>query len=253
MRPRAAPRPGARRVTMPSPAAALRVGGLVPFTQIDFPGRLSAVVFVQGCPWRCAYCHNPHLQARDAMPERTWADVLEFLARRTGLLDAVVFSGGEPTIDPALPRAIDDVRALGMKVGIHSAGMAPRPLAAVLPGVDWIGLDVKAPLDDRKRHDLVTGVRGDVAKVRESVQAVLRSGARHEFRTTAHLALLDDAALLRIGRSLASMGARAYALQVARPVTDAGVALATVARSYPAPATLKRLADLFESFVVRRD
>ena len=63
-------------MTMPSSAGGLRVGGLVPFTQIDFPGRFSAVVFVQGCPWRCAYCHNPHLQARDAVPERPRADVL---------------------------------------------------------------------------------------------------------------------------------------------------------------------------------
>lgn len=240
-------------MTMPSSAGGLRVGGLVPFTQIDFPGRFSAVVFVQGCPWRCAYCHNPHLQARDAVPERPWADVLEFLARRAGLLDAVVFSGGEPTIDPALPRAIGDVRALGLRVGLHSAGMAPRRLAALLRGVDWVGLDVKAPLDDVPRHDLVTGVLGGVPKVRESVQAVLRSGAKHEFRTTAHPALLDDAALLRIGGSLASMGARAFAVQVARPVASAGSSLPMVARSYPAPETLDRLADLFESFVVRRD
>jgi pyruvate formate lyase activating enzyme len=234
-------------------AAGLRVGGLTPFTNIDFPGRLSAVVFVQGCPWRCGYCHNPHLQPRAAGSGTAWTDVLAFLERRVDLLDAVVFSGGEPTIDPALADAIRDVRALGFQVGLHSAGMYPRRLAEVLPLVDWVGLDIKAPLDDPARHDKVTGIAGGVPKVRESVEAVLRSGARHEFRTTGHPSLLGDDDLLRIGLSLASMGARAFAVQVARPVREIAMPLASVGPQYPARVTLDRLAGLFPDFVLRRD
>ena len=138
-------------------AAALRVGGLAPLSATDFPGALAAVVFCQGCPWRCGYCHNPHLIERRGTRELAWPAVLEFLERRRGLLDAVVFSGGEPTVQHALPGAMRAARALGFGIGLHTAGMAPRRLAAVLPLADWVGMDIKAPFDDYPR---ITGVRG---------------------------------------------------------------------------------------------
>ncbi len=78
-------------------ADALRVGGFVPFTSTDYPGALAAVVFCQGCPWRCGYCHNPHLIAARGDDERDFARIVDWLGTRRGLLDAVVFSGGEPT------------------------------------------------------------------------------------------------------------------------------------------------------------
>ena len=129
-------------------AEALVVGGLQPFTTIDYPGALAAVVFVQGCPWRCGYCHNPQLQPRVKPAEAAgpgWAALRPWLARRVGLIDAVVFSGGEPTLDPALPAAMAEVRAIGLKVGLHTAGIYPQRLAAALPLADWVGLDLKAP------------------------------------------------------------------------------------------------------------
>ena len=84
------------------PASHLRVAAVTPFTSIDYPGKLSAVVFVRGCPWRCVYCHNPWMQSRTPQPgDESWERVEKLLARRKGLLDAVVFSGGEPCVDPA--------------------------------------------------------------------------------------------------------------------------------------------------------
>lgn len=251
---------GRAAVTRPVPAGAgeaeaatLRVGGLVPYSGVDLPGKLCAVVFVQGCPWRCGYCHNPHLQSRDGGGQTSWTEVVALLERRVGLLDAVVFSGGEPTLDPALATAMREVRGLGFQVGLHTAGMYPRRLAEVLPLVDWIGLDVKAPLDEPARHDRVTGVAGGAAAVHESVTCVVRSGVAHEFRTTAHPALLDDAALLRIGQSLARAQARAFAVQVARPVRDTPAALPAVGAGYPSEATLRQLAALIPSFALRRE
>jgi pyruvate formate lyase activating enzyme len=84
----------------------LAVAGLQAFSTLDYPGQLAAVVFLQGCPWRCGYCHNPHLQARGAGTGPRWAALREWFARRLGRLDAVVFSGGEPSLDPALPAAL---------------------------------------------------------------------------------------------------------------------------------------------------
>ena len=87
----------------------LRVGGITPFTTIDYPGELAAVLFCQGCPWRCRYCHNGHLLEADDTTLIDWSAVTGFLERRRGLLDAVVFSGGEPTAQRALADAIRKV------------------------------------------------------------------------------------------------------------------------------------------------
>jgi anaerobic ribonucleoside-triphosphate reductase activating protein len=82
---------------------ALRVGGLVPLTTLDFPDQLACVLFCQGCGWRCRYCHNPQLIPARGEQEKSWDDILAFLRQRVGLLDAVVFSGGEPTLLAAVP------------------------------------------------------------------------------------------------------------------------------------------------------
>ncbi|MBU6258802.1 MAG: anaerobic ribonucleoside-triphosphate reductase activating protein [Burkholderiales bacterium] len=200
----------------PNRRAELRVGGVTPFTTIDFPGRLAAVVYVQGCPWRCGYCHNPHLQSRAAGPARTWAEVAAWLRRRRGLLDGVVFSGGEPTLDAALGDAVDEARALGYATGLHTAGIYPARLAALLPRLDWVGLDIKAPLADAALHDRITGVEGGAAAVQRSLGHMLASGVAYECRTTADDAWLDDAALRRLSADLARRGVAQWALQACR-------------------------------------
>jgi anaerobic ribonucleoside-triphosphate reductase activating protein len=236
----------------------LQVGGLTPFTSIDYPGQLSAVVFVQGCPWRCGYCHNPHLQPRGQASGLRWSEVLEFLRRRAGLLDAVVFSGGEPTVDPALPDAIADVRALGFKVGLHSAGIYPRRLQAVLPLVDWVGLDIKAPLGSDAGLARVTGQGGSggASAVRRSLAAVLQQsrtrGLAFECRTTVHPALLDDAALRNVADDMAAVGVAHWVLQIVRTQGVVG-ALPRVTTEYPSTETLQRLRERLPTMTVRRD
>ena len=128
-------------------ASELKLAGLTPFTTIDFPGRLSAVAFVQGCPWRCVYCQNSWMQQRSFDPgleHSSWEEVESLLKRRHGLLDGVVFSGGEPCLDPALPAAVRAVKEMGYEVGLHTGGSYPARLAEVLPDLSWVGLDVKA-------------------------------------------------------------------------------------------------------------
>lgn len=239
------------------PGRALRVGGVTRFTTIDYPGKLAAVVFVQGCPWRCSYCHNPHLQPRRAAgngAQVAWADTLAWLRSRQGLLDAVVFSGGEPTLDASLPNAIADVRGLGFAVGLHTAGIYPRRLASVVASLDWIGLDVKAALHDGTRYDTITGVPGSSDAVRDAVQIVLDSGVPCEFRTTASPAWLGDDELLVLASTLARLGATSYALQAARPVGTASLPGGGAPPvNYPRAATLARLGSMFRHFVFRAD
>lgn len=158
----------------------LRVGGLTPLSASDYPDRLAAVVFCQGCAWRCTYCHNPELLDFSGKPLLPWAQVLAFLEKRRGLLDAVVFSGGEPTLQRSLPQAMREAKAMGYLIGLHTAGIVPRMLARVLPLVDWVGMDLKA---DFAHHDSVTGVRGSARRAEESMALLARSGVACEFHT----------------------------------------------------------------------
>lgn len=128
----------------PPRSAELRVGGLVPLSTCDWPGQLAATLFCQGCPWDCPYCHNPHLREIRAGETLVWRDLMTWLESRRGLLDGVVFSGGEPTLQAALPDAVREVRRLGFRIGLHTAGPYPKRLATLLPWLDWVGFDVKA-------------------------------------------------------------------------------------------------------------
>ncbi|MDE2401752.1 MAG: anaerobic ribonucleoside-triphosphate reductase activating protein [Burkholderiales bacterium] len=206
-------RPAPGRESSGAGAEHLRIGGLTPLTSIDFPGRLAAVLFCQGCPWRCTYCHNPELLDANAAATMSWAHVQDFLNRRRGLLDGVVFSGGEPTLQAALPAALAAVRSLGFETALHTGGMYPQRLAKLLPLLDWVGLDIKAPLH---RHDAITGAPGSGSKVRESLGHLLDSGVAHECRTTWHPGLFDVAELLALADELCALGVRRWALQECR-------------------------------------
>jgi anaerobic ribonucleoside-triphosphate reductase activating protein len=205
----------------PAPAV-LRVGGLVPFTTTDYPGKLAAVVFAQGCPWRCGYCHNPHLLAPRGGAELAWDGVLDWLDRRQGLLDAVVFSGGEATAQAALAGAVHAVRAKGFAVGLHTAGIYPRRLSEIVGRVDWVGLDIKAPI---AAYMGLTGTKSSGPAAFASLDLVQRAGVAFEVRTTVHPALTPSAQLVALARELADHGLRAWVLQRFRPVGCADDAL----------------------------
>lgn len=221
---------------MPSGPERLRIGGLTRWTSIDFPGRLAAVVFLQGCPWRCSYCHNPELldPAQDARVP--WTEVRSFLAARRGLLDGVVFSGGEPTLQAGLSDALAEVRAMGFQTALHTGGMYPERIAALLPLLDWIGLDIKGPWE---RIDGITASRGSAARVQASLAHVLASGVDYECRTTWDSALFDLGELTRLAADLAQRGVRRWALQRCRPVQ---------AGAPPPAAELRKLGTRFEHF-----
>lgn len=194
-------------------AESLRVGGLVPLTSIDYPGELAAVVFTQGCPWRCVYCHNPELLPTRGETEIPWQQIVDFMHSRRGLLDALVFSGGEPTFQSALPQAIEQIRAMGFKIGLHSAGIYPRKLQALLPLIDWIGLDIKASKND---YPLITQTRDSGNAAWQSAELVIASGVSHQLRITAHPNWLADSDAQWIRQRLLDMGAESVVIQAGR-------------------------------------
>jgi len=159
----------------------LNIGGLTRCTNIDYPGELAAVIFCQGCPWRCAYCHNRHFLPEQADTPIRWEEIISFLEHRRGLLDAVVFSGGEPTMQSSLVAAISDVKGLGFLIGLHTAGAFPEVIEQVLSLTDWVGMDIKAPFEEYER---ITGIPNSGETARRSAGLVRQSGVRHQFRTT---------------------------------------------------------------------
>ncbi|MEI6322063.1 MAG: anaerobic ribonucleoside-triphosphate reductase activating protein [bacterium] len=178
------------RVNSPDPIPSNRelvLAGVVPFSSVDFPGTLAAVFFLQGCPWGCRYCHNTHLRPyhpTDNQGEWNWEKARSFLHERVGFLDGVVFSGGEPTAQSALKSAIEEARQMGYRIGLHTSGSLPDRLKTILHLLDWVGLDIKAPLDSR--YDLITGMEGSAARVQASLQLILEAGIAYQLRTTVH-------------------------------------------------------------------
>ena len=199
----------------------LIVGGIIPFTTIDYPGHLSMVVFLQGCPFRCPYCSNPELQTfnvKEASHILNYQSVLDFVIKRHNLLEAVVFSGGEATCQS--DGIIDFIKLLqdkniNYKFGLHTNGMYPDKLETLLPYIDWIGLDVKAPFDN---YDITSGVPGYSDKVFESVNLIINSNIDFECRTTCYPGTLSPDDILSIASSIKSIGVKKYAIQKFKPV-----------------------------------
>lgn len=226
----------------------MNVAGLTPLSTIDYPGELSAVVFCQGCPWRCLYCHNPKLQPFETEAQIAWEDVMCFLKRRTGLLDAVVFSGGEPTMHTDLLTVILEARHLGLKVGLHTAGINPSALRSVLPLVDWVGLDIKSEPTGYRR---VTGVARSEMAAMQALKLIMDSGVDYEVRTTMHAAFLSEVALLELAQTLSELGVKRYVVQLFRNVGCNSEDIALLGPGSLSVSTHEKLSGLFPFFSVR--
>jgi len=227
-------------------AAALRVGGFLPFTMVDYPGALAAVIFCQGCPLRCLYCHNRGLTPACGTAQIEWKDIRTHLERRAGLLDAVVFSGGEPLMQAALCGAMKQAKTLGYKIGLHTSGVAPGRLRQVVPLLDWVGFDVKAPFE---KYQEITGVHGAGEKARQSLAMLTAANIQTEVRTTLWPGHVDCDEVSDISRQILEMGVEDFAVQEARdPVTRAPKKSAF----FTDLALQNEIAEKFENYVLRR-
>ena len=166
---------------------------MVKFTLIDFPGTPSAIVFTQGCNFRCRYCHNPELVYPHLFTESyTEEEFFAFLKRRQGTLEGVVVSGGEPTLHDDLPRFLADIKALGYKTKLDTNGSRPEMLEKLLTQklVDFVAMDLKAPFE---KYSLITEVDTNAAVIRQSMKLLEESGVPYEYRTTYDKEVLNDA------------------------------------------------------------
>ena len=170
----------------------MRIGGLQKFSFIDYPNKTAAIIFTQGCNFRCTYCHNPELvypnMYQVPMPEE---QVFTFLESRRNQLDAVVITGGEPTLQPDLIEFIKKVKAMGFLVKLDSNGSRPEILEQIINQklVDFIAMDIKAPFD---KYDLVCCVPVNIDNIKRSIELIKNSGIDFLFRTTYDKSKLFD-------------------------------------------------------------
>jgi len=176
------------------------IGGFQGFSLIDYPGKICAIVFTQGCNFRCPYCHNPELVefsgSDSAAPEED--EVLAFLEKRKGRLDALTITGGEPLLQSGLNKFLSRVKALGYLIKLDTNGSLPSRLEDVIKNnlVNYIAMDIKSPID---KYGSVIRAGIDTGKILESIRLIMESGVNYEFRTTVVKDLLCKDDFLKIG------------------------------------------------------
>lgn len=189
----------------------MKIGGLHKVSLIDYPGKISAIIFTQGCNFRCPYCHNPELvDPKLFEPPMPHEEIFGFLDRRRGKLDAVVVTGGEPTLQPNLIPFLRRVKEMGYLVKIDTNGALPEVLENLIAHriADYIAMDIKAPLE---KYAQVTRTEVDTERIRRSIDLVMASGIPSEFRTTIVTPLLDREDIRKIGGLI--RGTRRFVLQ----------------------------------------
>ncbi len=152
---------------------------------IDYPRKISSVIFTQGCVFNCPFCHNPDLIKVNRKNRSLYSEeqILTFLKGRQGLVDGLVISGGEPTIQPDLPDFIRKVKDLGFLVKLDTMGINPDVVKLVVKEslVDYIAMDVK---HTPEKYSEAIGKKTDISKIRESIEIIKKSKIDYEFRTT---------------------------------------------------------------------
>ncbi|MGI6623420.1 MAG: anaerobic ribonucleoside-triphosphate reductase activating protein [Clostridiaceae bacterium] len=188
----------------------MRIAGLQKNSMVDFPGKISAVIFTQGCNMNCGYCHNRRLikftEENEVYDEDS---VLAFLDKRRGLLDGVVISGGEPTLQKDLPCFIEQVKKMGFKTKLDTNGTDPGCLKTLIDSslLDYVAMDIKAPLC---KYGMVCCSPVNTEKLMESIEILKNAFIEYEFRTT-YTPELNDDDLMDISRII--KGAKKYVLQ----------------------------------------
>ncbi|MCB9757633.1 MAG: anaerobic ribonucleoside-triphosphate reductase activating protein [Candidatus Omnitrophica bacterium] len=205
----------------------MQIGGLIKLSLVDYPGKTAAVVFTQGCNFRCPYCYNKELVIpscfQAVIPEEA---VISFLAKRKDVLGGVVITGGEPTLHKDLLEFLRRLQHLGYPVKLDTNGSRPDVLREVIQEnlVDFIAMDLKAPLE---AYEKLAGVPVSTKLIEESIAIIKGSGIQHQFRTTIVKSLLGNTDFLKLAHLVA--GAQSYVLQnfsaqesVLDPVRTAG-------------------------------
>lgn len=187
----------------------MKIGGFQKTSLLDYPDRISAIVWTSGCNFRCPFCYNKNLALGTAelFPQD---EILSFLSKRKALLEGVVISGGEPLLHDDLIDFIKRIKDLRLLVKIDTNGAFPERLSELLEQqlVDYIAMDVKAP---KKKYPELTGVDIDLSNIEASIDLLKTKAPAYEFKTTFIPGLLTKEDIIEIAQWL--KGADTYFLQ----------------------------------------
>ncbi len=190
-----------------------KIGGIQKSSLLDYPEKISAIVFTQGCNYRCGYCHNPELVGANIekeMPIQNVSAFFEFLKTRINKLDGVVITGGEPTLQPDLKEFIKQIKTLGFLVKLDTNGTNPEVLKELIDEnlLDYIAMDIKAPID---KYSNIVNVKINTDNIKKSIELIMNSNVDYEFRTTVIQNQLSFNDFEKIGQMI--KGAKKYYLQ----------------------------------------
>ena len=224
---------------------AMFISGLQKLTLLDYPGRVACTVFTGGCNFRCPFCHNAPL----VLPERLAQDtdeeqVLAFLRKRTGILDGVAITGGEPLIHKEIPSFLEKVKALGFSIKLDTNGSFPEMLESIVKAglVDRVAMDIK---NCPEKYAETIGLKDfDIAPVERSKSFLMECGIDYEFRTTVVKGIHTEESLLGAAEWIA--GAKEYYLQQFK---DSGDVIAIDGLSAYDEKEMHALADAVAQFV----
>ena len=204
------------------------IGGLEKLSILDYPDHLAAIIFTQGCNFRCHFCYNPMLvlprKGEDeknikekGFSELSTKNLFLFLRERFGRLDGVVITGGEPTLHPDLPEFIKKIKKIGYDVKLDTNGTNPDMLNQLIKEklIDYIAMDLKAP---KEKYEATVNVPVNYKNIEKSVKMIIKSGLPHEFRTTVVPGLLDKKDFIKMGEMIT--GTQNWFLQVFKSDTD---------------------------------
>lgn len=190
----------------------MRLGGYQKLTLIDFPGHLAATVFTVGCNFRCPFCHNPELVygSQFTVHRDLEKEFFDFLKKRRGKIEGVCITGGEPTLQPDLIEFIQKIKKLGFLVKLDTNGARPDVLKKIIDQklIDYIAMDIK---NQPEKYDATTGTKGDIGRIKLSVDLIMRSKIPYEFRTTVVPGIHTEKDFLEIAKWIG--GAQNYYLQ----------------------------------------
>lgn len=160
------------------------IAGFQKLSMIDYPGKMSAMVFTPYCNMRCTYCHN--FDILNGGPELDEAEIFAYLEKRRDMLDAVVISGGEPTMRPDLPDFIRRVRELGYLIKLDTNGINFNALRALIVEglIDYVAMDIKAPFE---KYSLITPIgcsEEQLRSIKDSARLLINGAVDYELRTT---------------------------------------------------------------------
>ncbi|MFA6378401.1 MAG: anaerobic ribonucleoside-triphosphate reductase activating protein [Candidatus Omnitrophota bacterium] len=189
----------------------MRIGGFQKLSLIDYPKKVAAVIFTQGCDFRCPFCHNPDLVLPEKfLPPISEDEIFKFLAKRQGQLTGVVVTGGEPTIHQDLPVFLKKIKDLGYCVKLDTNGNNPDALKDLFDQelIDYVAMDIKTSFE---RYAQAVGVSVHIENIQRSIDLIIASKSEYHFRTTVVHKFISEKELQDISLSLSQ--AKKYLLQ----------------------------------------